>query len=138
MPEEFRLVSELDGLTVQVTALGPNAGLWVEVKGLDQIVVRGNGNVKFDYFVNGVRRGFANYEAIHENHAYVPKVRGVPYGTQYREGHRLILVENGILNADFTPNEQKAGEMGWTLRDPTSEELSRHEAARTADQGVGK
>jgi len=138
VPEEFRLVSELDALTVQVTALGPNAGLWVESKGLEQIVVRGIGNVEFDYFVNGVRRGFANHEAILDNQAYVPEVRGIPYGTQYREGHRRILVENGILNPDFTPNEQKAGEMGWTLRDATSEELSLHKTARTADQGASK
>ena len=125
VPEEFRLVTEADALTVQVTAKGPNAGLWVETETLDQIVVRGNGNVQFNYFVNGVRRGFADLELIRENHGYVPKVRGVPYGTQYREGHRQILVENGILNADFTPNEATAAMMGWTLRDPEPDELSR-------------
>ena len=122
VPEEFRLVSENEGVTVQVTAMGPNAGLWVEAKGLDQVVVRGNGEVEFDYFVNGVRRGFADLKLIRENHAYVPELRGVPYGTQYRPGHRRILVENGILNADFTPNEQTAASMEWTLRDPEPED----------------
>ena len=81
--------------------------------------------MEFDYFVNGVRRGFADLELIRENYAYVPEVRGVPYGTQYREGHRQILVENGILNPDFTPNEATAAMMGWTLRDPEPHELSR-------------
>ena len=85
---------------------------------------------------NPVRRGFADLELIRENHAYVPETRGVPYGAQYREAHRQILVHNGILNPDFTPNERKAGEMGWTLRDPTSEELSRYEVARLADGGT--
>ena len=135
VPEEFRLVSETEGLTVQLTAKGPDAGLWVESESLERVVVRGNGDVGFNYFVNGVRRGFADMQLIRENHAYVPQVRAQPYGTQYREGHRRILVENGILNPDFTPNEQKAAEMGWTLRDPTSEELSRYEAA-ISDQGV--
>jgi len=121
VPEEFRLVSELDGLTVQVAAMGPNAGSWVEFKNIDKIVVASNGNVEFDYFVNGIRRGFADLEFTHENHAYVPKVRGVPYGTQYCEKHRQILLENGILNADFTANEETAAMMGWTLRDPEPE-----------------
>lgn len=132
VPEEFRLVTELDGLTIQVTAMGPNARLWVESKNLDRIVVRGNGNVEFDYFVNGVRRGFADLELTRENYAYVPEVRGVPFGTQYREAHRQILVENGILNPDFTPNEATAAMMGWTLRDPEPDELSR---ATSSDKG---
>ena len=122
-PEEFRLVTESDGLTVQVTAKGPNAGLWVETETLHGIVVRGNGNVRFNYFVNGIRRGFADHESIRENHAYVPDTRGVPYGTQYREGHRRILIENGILNSDFTPNEETAARMGWTLNDSDLDEL---------------
>lgn len=135
VPEEFRLVTESERLTVQLTSKGP-ALLWYESKDLERIVIRGDRDVEFDYFVNGVRRGFADLKLIRENHAYVPEVRGIPYGTQYREGHRRVLVENGILNPDFTPNEQKAVEMGWTLRDPTSEELSRHEAARLADGGT--
>ena len=122
VPEEFRLVSEADGLTVQVTPMGPDAGLWVESKDLNQIVVVGKGNVEFDYFVNGIRLGYADLELIRENHAYVPETRGVPYGTQYRPGHRQILVENGILNPDFTPNEETAARMGWPLKEPQADE----------------
>ncbi len=40
-----------------------------------------------------------------------------------REAHRQNLVENGILNPDFTPNEATAAMMGWTLRDPEPEDL---------------
>ena len=135
VPEEFRLVSELEGLTVQVTAKGPNAGLWVESETLSRIVVRGNGNVKFNYFVNGVRRGFADMETIRENHGYVPEIRGVPFGTQFRPAQRQILVDNGILNPDFTPNESTAAMMGWTLRDPMPDELSR---VAISDKGENK
>jgi hypothetical protein len=122
VPEEFRLVSETEGLTVQVTPRGP-ATLWVESVDLDRIVVAGNVDaVYFDYFVNGIRRGFAHMELIRENHGYVPEVRGVPFGTQYRPAHRQILVDNGILNPDFTPNKATAAMMGWTLRDPEPED----------------
>ncbi|MEW6741798.1 MAG: hypothetical protein AB1486_03480 [Planctomycetota bacterium] len=72
VPEAFRLASEREGLTVQVTPLGPGR-VWVEKKGLDQVIVRGDADVEFDYLVNGVRRGFAGFEPIAEKQAYVPK-----------------------------------------------------------------
>jgi hypothetical protein len=117
VPEEFRFVTEQEGLTVQLTAVGGPALLWVETKGLDGIVIRGSNDVNVDYQVNGVRRGFADLESIQPNQAFVPTVRGVPFGSQYRPEMRQILVENGILNPDFTPNETTAAELGWTLID---------------------
>ncbi|HET6201915.1 MAG TPA: hypothetical protein VFI25_03835 [Planctomycetota bacterium] len=121
VPEEFRLVTERQGLTVQLTPVGAPAILWVERKDLGWIVVRGNADGEFDYFVNGVRRGFAGHQAIHENKGFVPEFRGVPYGTQYPEALRRILVENGTLNPDFTPNEETARRLGRTLQDPEGE-----------------
>jgi hypothetical protein len=117
VPEEFRLVSEADGLTVQLTPVDAPAVLWVESKGLDQIVVHGSMDVEFDYFVNGVRRGFREIELVADNQAFVPELRGVPFGTQYPDDYRQILVDNGILNADYTPNETTAAALGWTLKD---------------------
>ena len=67
-----------------------------------------------------------------KDHAFVPEVRGVLYGTQCREAHRQILVETGILNPDFTSNEATAAMMGWTLRDPEPEDLMAVTAAATA------
>ncbi len=132
VPEEFRLVSEQDQLTVQVTAMGPDAGLWIESKDLHTIVIAGNGDVEFDYFVNGIRRGYKDMQLVRENNAYVPEIRGVEFGRQFTKGQRQILVENGILNADFTPNEETAAKMGWPLRDPTPEELVEHNQSRLA------
>jgi hypothetical protein len=63
VPEEFRLVSEAEGLTVQLTPRGPGA-LWVESSSLDWIVVRGDADIAFDYLVNGVRRGYADFEVM--------------------------------------------------------------------------
>ena len=45
-------------------------------------------------------------------------MRGVPFGTQYPNDLRDILVENGTLNADYTPNERTAQRMGWELKEP--------------------
>lgn len=119
VPDEWQLVTEEAGITVQVTATGGPSVLWVEHKARTRIVVRGEPDCAFDYFVQGVRRGFAGFTAVRENRAYRPVVRGVPFGTQYPDALRAILVENGTLNADFTPNEATAARLGWELEDAT-------------------
>jgi len=123
VPEDFRLVTEPEDLTVQLTTIG-RADVWVESYDLDRIVVRGDRDVEVHVLVQGVRRGFQGLETIIENHAYVPEERGVPYGTQYPDELRKILVENGILNADFTPNEATAARLGWTLADRPAKEAT--------------
>ena len=117
IPEEWRLVTDEVGITVQVTPHGP-ANVWVASSSLDQIVVSGSADVELDYLVNGVRRGFTEYEPYVRNRFFRPEVRGVPFGTQYPQELRDILVDNGILNPDYTPNEATAERLGWTLRDP--------------------
>ena len=118
VPEAFRLASEAGGLTVQVTAIGAPVLLWIESKDLERVVVRGQLDVEFDYFVNGVRRGFADFEPVRPNTSFRPRAAGVPYGTQYPEALRQVLVENGILNPDGTPNETTAALLGWELVQP--------------------
>jgi Collagen triple helix repeat (20 copies) len=117
IPEEWKLVTAEDGITVQVTPKGP-AVIYVAEESRDRIVIRGTNDVPFHYFVNGVRRGFTKYEPYTTNHGFRPEVRGIPYGTQYPDELRRILVANGILNADFTPNEATARRQGWKLIDP--------------------
>jgi len=127
VPEEFRLVTNALGVTVQVTPRGPGGELWVDSIDLNQIVIRGVVDVKFDYLVNGFRLGYENLEPMMANSAYVPAIRGVPYGTQYPQAIRDLLVQNGILNPDYTPNEAKAAELGWILKDPEPEPAGRLE-----------
>lgn len=69
VPEDFALVTEEQGLTVQVTAHGPGADLWTAERGLDRIVVRGARDVEFDYFVNGVRIGYGEFQTIRDRNA---------------------------------------------------------------------
>ena len=116
IPDSWRMATGSEGITVQLTPLG-KAQLWVEERSRERIVVRGEPDVAFDYFVNGVRRGFSDFQSIEQNRAFVPGERGRPFATGCPPGLRRILVENGILNPDGTPNEATAARLGWTLRD---------------------
>ena len=115
VPEDFEMVTQLQGLTVQLTAVGAPASLWVESQDLDQIVVRGQPDVSFHYFVNGVRLGFGGHQPIQENRTFVPEFRDVPYASELPQELRDIMVQTGILNPDYTPNETFAAAMGWPL-----------------------
>lgn len=115
IPEEWRLVTEASSITVQLTPIGAPALLYVVEKGRERIVVGGTADVAFDYQVNGVRRGFARYEPYLTSDAFRPEQRGVPFGGQWPQELRDILVQNGILNADYTPNEATASRLGWEL-----------------------
>lgn len=64
LPGVFARVTEAEGLTVQLTPLNGWARLWVEEKSPDRLVVRqveGDPPVEFDFLVQGVRKGYANY-----------------------------------------------------------------------------
>ncbi|MFT5052077.1 MAG: hypothetical protein ACI8QZ_003509 [Chlamydiales bacterium] len=118
VPEEFRLVSIEDGMTVQLTPIGAPALLWIESRNLNQIIVRSSQDVEFDYTVNGVRRGFEQVTVMTENHSFVPESIDLPFGTEYPDSYRDIMVQSGILNPDYTPNEATAAQMGWQLTVP--------------------
>lgn len=125
VPEEFRLVSTADDITVQTTGVGAPAAIWVESYDLDEIVVRASVDIELHYVVNSVRRGFTQPRIVAENSAYVPEVRGREAFTELPDDLRRILVANGILNADFTPNEATAAQMGWTLLSPEEADAQR-------------
>lgn len=70
LPGHFALVTEEEGLTVQVTPTSPCFGLWVEKKSTGQIAVAelgaGQSNATFDWLVNGVRKGYADFKVIRD------------------------------------------------------------------------
>jgi len=136
IPEEWRLVTEEEGITVQVTPRNL-ALLAVPVKSRDSIVVVGDRDVEFDYFVNGVRRGFAEYTPYAKNLMIRPEVVGLEFGRQYPRAWRDLLVQNGILLEDYTPNLDTAARLGWELRYPTAEELAQ-EAELIAAEAAGR
>jgi len=118
IPEEWRDVTAEEGITVQVTPTDAPARLYVPVQTREKILVRGDRDCAFTYFVNGVRRGFTEYEPYMKNVGFFqPEVKGVPYGTQFPKALRDILVKNGILNPDYTPSVATAARLGWKLED---------------------
>jgi hypothetical protein len=117
VPEDFRLASESHGLSVMLTAKG-RAQIWYESVDLESVLVGADRDVEFSYVVQGVRRGYADMPTIAPNTSFRPTTRGEVYGTGLRPEVRRILVDNGLLNPDGTPNEAVAARLGARLQDP--------------------
>ncbi len=65
LPEHFSKVTEAEGLTVQLTPLGGWSHLFVAEMTPDRLVVENAGGgeeVEFSFLVQGVRKGYANFE----------------------------------------------------------------------------
>jgi hypothetical protein len=114
VPESFRLVTEEDGLSIQVTPIGGPASLWIQEVGLNRIVVRGPKDLEFFYTVNGVRKGYGAFEPMSQGSEFVPESPSsrLPEGLNPETKRRLIA--NGTYNADGTVNMETAEKMGWT------------------------
>lgn len=71
LPESFALVASEEGLTVQVTPLEECNGLYVAEKSPRRIVVRellgGRSDARFDYLVQGIRKGYEGFRPIRES-----------------------------------------------------------------------
>ena len=76
LPEHFTLVTADDGLTVQLTPRGQWLQLYVAELTTQRILVREaqQGSGSFDYFVQGVRKGYEHHQVIQEKIA----VQGTP------------------------------------------------------------
>jgi hypothetical protein len=71
LPEHFALVTSEEGLTAQVTPLEECNGLYVAEKSPQRIVVKellgGKSNARFDYLVQGVRKGYEGLSPVRAN-----------------------------------------------------------------------
>jgi hypothetical protein len=115
VPESFRIVTDEQGLSIQVTPIGQMATFAVERIGLDEIVVRGSRNVEFFYMVNGVRRAFKDHQPISDainGGEFMPSNADARMPA-YPEELKRRLVQNGTYNADGTVNLQTAHSAGW-------------------------
>ncbi|HSD72295.1 MAG TPA: hypothetical protein VLE54_05865 [Thermoanaerobaculia bacterium] len=113
VPESFRLVSDSEGLTIQVTPIGQMATVAVVSLGLDRIVVQGSRDVEFFYTVNGVRKAFKDWEVIRQNEVYVPRSPDQRMPTAFAPEQRRRLIATGIYNEDGTVNVETAQRLGW-------------------------
>ncbi len=114
VPEDFRTVTDEDGLTVQLTPVGELATLAVVSQDLDQIVVKASRDVTFHYLVQGVRRAFKDFQPIRIGYEFVPRSPSDTLQPYLTEEARRRLIANGTYNADGTVNMETARRLGWT------------------------
>jgi hypothetical protein len=113
VPDDFRIVTGEEGLTVQITPIGGFASTYVESRDLHQIVVRSSKDVEFDYLVQGIRRAFQDFQPVRAGNEFVPlspQERVPAYLTEEAKGR---LVANGTYNPDGTVNMDTARRLGW-------------------------
>jgi hypothetical protein len=114
VPETFRMVTEEENLSVQVTPIGKMAQVAVVKIGLDKILVKSSEDVEFFYTVNGERRGFAGFETVANSAGeFAPRTPNAEMPTALSEHQKRTLIATGVYNADGTPNIATAQRMGW-------------------------
>lgn len=116
VPEAFAIVSDPDGLTVQLTAIGSPASIYVASQDLNRIVVRTSRDVTFHYLVQGVRRAYKGEQPIVESRAFVPESAKARIPLSLPEEVKRRLIANGTYNPDGTVNLEMARALGWTTR----------------------
>ena len=132
VPEDFRIVTDEEGLTVQLTAIGGPPTMYVASKDLRRIVVRSQRDLEFDYLIQGVRRAFKDFEPVREGSEFAPRSARDRMPAYLTEEARRRLVANGTYNADGTVNMQTAERVGWTRAWKEREDRSRAAAAAYA------
>lgn len=113
VPQEFRFVTDAEGLTVQITPIGELATVAVVRMDLEQIVVKSSRNVEFSYMVNGVRKTHKHLKPIGPGQEYMPRSPDAEMPLYLTEGQKEMLVSNGTYNADGTVNLETARRLGW-------------------------
>ena len=131
VPESFRIVSDEENLTVQLTPVGTLTTMAVMSQDLNQIVVRSSRDVSFHYFVLGVRRAFKGFEPIVPGGEFAPWSPKDVMAASLPEEAKRRLVANGTYNPDGTVNMATAERMGWAQkwRDDEAKAKAAQEAA---------
>jgi hypothetical protein len=123
VPEDFRIVTDADGLTVQVTPVGAPAVVWVASQDLNQIVLNSRNDVKVHYLAQGVRKAYKDFQAIENGQEFQPFSPDSTIPSYLSAEAKSRLIQNGTYNMDGTVNMKTAERLGWT-------QMWREEAAR--------
>lgn len=113
VPEDFRMVTSEEGLTVQLTPNGELAMMAVIDKGLDYIVVKSSKDVSFDYEVKGVRRAFRDWSPIADGTEFAPRSADERMPGYLTDEAKQRLIANGTYNEDGSVNLETAERVGW-------------------------
>jgi hypothetical protein len=114
VPEDFRMVTDEEGLTVQITPIGGMASVGVMKADLNEIVVQSSRNLEFYYLVNGIRRTQKNLTSpISEGIEFMPRNATSKIPVYLTEGQKQLLIQNGTYRPDGTVNMETAQRNGW-------------------------
>lgn len=114
VPEDFRLVTDDEGLTVQVTPIGAMATVGVIRMDLNEIVVQSSRNVEFSYLVQGVRKTQVDAAApIGEGTEFMPRTPDATLPAYLSAEQKRRLIQNGTYREDGTVNMETARRLGW-------------------------
>jgi hypothetical protein len=135
VPEDFRMVTDSEGLSIQVTPIGDFANVAVLRIQLDQIVVKASRNVEFFYTVNGVRKTHKDLKPIGPGSEFRPHSADARIPAYLTEGQKAMLISNGTYREDGTVNMETAERMGWT-RVWAEREAQRQAAAQEVSKEI--
>ena len=113
VPEDFRMVTDAEGLTVQVTPIGGMASFGVVKMDLDEIVVQGSRDVEFSYLVQGVRASFQEMQPVIRDGTFVPQSAEAKIPAALAARQKQILIDTGMYEPDGTVNLETARRLGW-------------------------
>ena len=114
VPEDFRIVTDPEGLSIQIQPIGEMASTAVVRIGLDEIVVKASRNVEFFYTVNGVRKAYKDVSTVVPNDlVFVPERPDQAMPLWLSEEAKTRLIRNGTYNADGSVNLDTAKRLGW-------------------------
>lgn len=114
VPEDFRLVTDEEGLTVQVTPIGAMATVGVIRMDLNEILVQSSRNVEFSYLVQGVRKTMVDaVQPIGEGTEFMPRTPDATLPAYLSAEQKRRLIQNGTYRGDGTVNMETARRLGW-------------------------
>jgi hypothetical protein len=114
VPEDFRLVTDEQGLTVQITPIGALATVAVLRMGLDEIVAGSSRDVEFSYLVQGIRKTYADVgPAIGGGTEFMPRSPEGTIPAYLSAEQKRRLIRNGTYREDGTVNMDTARRLGW-------------------------
>jgi hypothetical protein len=134
VPESFRIVTDEEGLTVNVTPIGGFASVAVMTLDLNGIEVQSTRDVEFSYMVQGFRKAYKDFEVMTHGDEYKPWTRESRMQDTLSAEAKRRLIANGTYNADGTVNMATAERVGWAKawRDHDAEAAKRAEEVNKA------
>ena len=113
VPDHFRMVTDPEGLGVQVTPIGPMATVSVLKVDLNEIVVQASRDVDFYYMVNGVRASYKNASPFRDGSDFAPRSADSRLPEWLSPEQKRRLIQNGTYREDGSVNVETARRLGW-------------------------